>query len=186
MNLKLISGPTQKPVTLAEAKSHLRVVQDNEDALIESLIVAAREWCEDFQNKSYLTQTWKLTFDELQFGTIEIPKPPLQSIDNIVLVETDGTENSVTDYEVDDNSTPGRLLINSYPDVEMQKMSGLQITFTAGHQTADDVPEKVKSAIKLLVGHWYKNREAVIKGSVPRPLKMAVKSLLSQDRVVPI
>jgi len=48
------------------------------------------------------------------------------------------------------------------------------------------VPEKVKSAIKLLVGHWYKNREAVVTGTVPRPLEMAVQSLLSQNRVIPV
>ena len=178
--------PDQEPITLEEAKNHLRVHHDLEDALIESLITAAREWCEDFQNRAYLTQEWVLYFDELQYDVIRIPRPPLQQVNSIVVVGADDVQHDVTDYEVDDNPNPARLKINEYPAVDTRELSSLQIEYTAGHESPDDVSDKVKNAIKLLVGHWYKNREAVVAGTVPRPLEMAVTSLLSQNRIMPI
>ena len=47
MSLTLVSPPAAEPVTLAEAKSHLKLDTSDEDTLIASLITAARaraEW----------------------------------------------------------------------------------------------------------------------------------------------
>ena len=187
MQKQRIEPPQQEPITLEEVKSHLRIINDEEDDYIKSLITTARQDCEKFQNRAYYTQKWKLALDKLQNGIITIPRPPCQSIDRIVLVNNEGTEHEVTDYETDLISEPARLKIEDYPSVNLQEMSGLQIEYTAGYETVDDIPDNVKHAIKLLIGEWYAMREnAIATGAVPQEIPDGVKRLLSKDRVMPV
>jgi len=113
MGLKLVTPPSVEPITLSEAKLHLRVIQDNEDALIESLITAAREYCEDFQNRAYVEQTWKLTFDEWPEFPFELPKPPLISVEKIEYKDDEGnvTEWDDDNYVVDEYSFLPRVAL---------------------------------------------------------------------------
>ena len=64
MNLTLKTAPETEPVSLNEAKAFLRVDSDEDDNYITSLIKTAREWCEDYQHRAYITQTWELNFLE--------------------------------------------------------------------------------------------------------------------------
>src|SRR5512139_1421702 len=81
MGVKLITAPTSEPVTLAEAKLQCRVDISTDDTLIGNLITAAREWCEAHDWRVYMPQTWELYLDDWPtLSTVEIPKPPLQSI----------------------------------------------------------------------------------------------------------
>lgn len=189
MGTKLITPPDTEPITLTEAKAHLRVIHNDEDNLIKTEISAAREYCEGFQNRAYYTQTWKLIKDAYIIDEIiDIPYPPLQSLDSFVIIDVDDTEYDVTEYTLDDASEHARLIIDDYPsmDADLRDIAGVQITFTAGHTSTDKISEKAKQAIKLLIGHMHENRQAVITGDVPRKLLMSVKSLLWQNRVVPV
>jgi hypothetical protein len=81
MALKQKVAPAVEPLTLEEAKNHLRVDADidEDDALINNLIAAARQDCEKFQNRAYITQTWELWLDAWpEKDYIELPLPPLQ------------------------------------------------------------------------------------------------------------
>jgi len=191
MALKLITGPVEEPVTLAEAKAHLRVDITDDDALITSLITAAREYCEGFQNRAYITQIWKLTLDDFPNMPIKIPKPPLQSVDKIEIKDEDGniTVWDPSNYVVDTDSEPGRVLLapdGLWPSVTLYPANGIQITFTAGYGDASAVPQRVKQAILLLVAWWYEQRETVVVGSVVNQAPFAVNALLWPERVVPV
>jgi uncharacterized phiE125 gp8 family phage protein len=193
MALKLITPPALEPVTLAEAKAHIRVDGNDEDALITSLITAAREYCEGFQNRSYITQTWGLWLDSFPSEDyIRIPLPPLQSVASIKYYGTDNAEYTMdaADYFVDDKSEPGRAVLaynKTWPTTALRPANGVCIEFVAGYgDAASDVPQKAKQAILLLIGHWYANREAILTGSVSKEIEFAVKALLSMDRVVPV
>jgi hypothetical protein len=79
MSLKQTVSPLIEPVDLATVKLHLRIDTDDEDTLITSLIAAAREDCEAFQNRAYINQTYELWLDSFPSKDyIEIPLPPLQ------------------------------------------------------------------------------------------------------------
>lgn len=190
MALKLITPPVIEPVTLEEAKSHCRIDGNDEDFLITSLIVAAREHCEGFQNRAYITQTWQLWLDYWPPGSIiPIPKPPLQSVVDVKYYDTNDTEETLatTDYFVDDKSDPGRLMLKALPAVVLRPVNGVCVEFTAGYgDDAEAVPQKVKQAMLLLIGHWHESREAIITGTITREVEFAVRSLLWLDRVVPI
>jgi uncharacterized phiE125 gp8 family phage protein len=164
-----------------------------EDDYIKSLIKAAREYCQDFQNRAYITQTWELWLDEWPGKDFfKIPLPPLQDITEILYYGTDDYEYTMDDddYFIDDKSEPGRVCLNygkSWPGVTLRSHNGICITFEAGYgDTAVDVPEKVKQAMLLLVGHWYENREdVVLTGGIGQPVKVprAVDDLLWLERV---
>lgn len=188
--LALVTPPAQEPVTLDEAKVHLRVDDDTEDAYIESLIAAAREWCENYQRRAYITQVRELQLDGFpRRPWIRLPRPPLQQVTAIKYVRADGTE-AIFDpslYVVDTASQPGRVLLApeaSWPSVDLQPGGAVRITYTCGYgDTPDTVPAGVRAAILLLVGHWYAHREAVITATVSKELEFAVTALLGQDRV---
>lgn len=191
--LKLVTPPTIEPVTLDEAKLHLKVDGADDDNSILGLITAAREYCEGFQNRAYITQTWQLWLDSWPNGSvIPIPRPPLQSVASVLYYGADGAEYTMAaaEYFVDDKSEPGRLALNYYktwPAVTLWPANGVCVEFTAGYgDGAEAVPQKVKQAMLLLIGQWYENREAAIAGIVSGEIEFAVRSLLWLDRVVPI
>lgn len=201
MTLKLITKPKSEPVTLEEAKAHLRVINGAEDSLINGLITTAREYCESYQNRAYITQTWELWLDKWpEKNFIKIPKPPLQSVQSVKFYSIDGTEYTLDtgEYYVDDKSEPGRISLaynKSWPSVTLRPINSICVTFTAGYlptgegeneDPAGNVPQAVKQAVKLLIGHWYENREAVLKGAVSKEIEFAVQQLLWTNRGVPI
>ena len=74
--LELVSGPEIEPVTLAEAKRHLREYDDvtTNDADITALIQGAREWVEQYTARALIDQTWRLTFgDSVAVDRVTVP-----------------------------------------------------------------------------------------------------------------
>ena len=174
MNWKITTQPEAEPVSLSEAKLHLRVSHDDEDDLIGSLISAARKWCEDYQGRSYVTRTITAKVDE--FGSsIDLPRPPIQSVTSVKYTDSDGTEITVDsdDYEVD--TIGDKVISDEWPDEQ------LEVAYVAGYGDAADVPDLFKAAIKLIVGHLYENREQVTSLRV-QDLPMGVVHLLDLDR----
>jgi len=190
MALKLIIPPTTEPITLQEAKNHLRVDGTDDDVLIQSLITTAREYCEAFQNRAYITQTWEMTLDSFPQMPLKLPRPPLQSVSSIKYIDQNGVETlfDAANYIVDTDSEPGRITLVPgifWPSVILKPIGGVKIRFVAGYGDATKVPMMVKQAILLLIGHWYENREATAE-RLPREIEFAVHALLWPDRVVPV
>lgn len=161
----------------------------SEDSLITSLIAAARDWCESFQNRAYVTQSWYLILESFPSDDyVEIPKPPLQSVASIKYYGTDNTEYTMTatDYFVDSDSERGRIVLaynKSWPTTTLRPANGVIIEFTAGYGAASAVPEKIKAATKLILGHLYEHREEVVE-KVLTKVPTAAESLLWQDKIV--
>lgn len=191
MALQLVTAPTVEPVTVSDAKDHLRIDDDKDDVLIESLITAAREWAEKYQNRAYLTQTWDLFFDDYPAEPFSLPKPPLQSVTHIKYYDTDETETEFSSdyYQVDTASFKGRIALDygqEWPTTTLRSMNGFVVRFIAGYgDDASDVPEAVKTAIKMIVAELYENREVSdIRTHFEVPF--AVKSLLGLERIWPL
>jgi uncharacterized phiE125 gp8 family phage protein len=185
MALKLITDPSAEPVTVAEAKTHLRVDHSDEDTYIGLLIKTARQWVEEYTRRAILTQTWTLSLDAVPGSRIALPRPPLQSVTHIKFYdEADAaTTVSSTFYQVDTSGEPGRVLLKStgyWPSVSlMRPAAGVVVTYVAGWTAAGSVPEPFKQAIKLLVGHLYENREDVTQSNglmvtIPMGAKMVL------------
>lgn len=193
LKLKLVVPPEIEPVTLQEANAH--IVEENQDSLIRvsELIVAAREYCERFQERQYITATWELWLDSWPSREyISIPRPPLQTVLSVKYFGSDGKEHVMkeTDYITDPISEPGRIVLNhnkSWPSCALRPVNGIAIRFVAGYgDSPSDVPRVARQAILMLIGHWHDNREATTIGVVAREMPFSVNSLLWPERVMPV
>lgn len=178
-------APASEPISLAEAKLHCRVDADvvDEDGLIADLVKAAREYCETTVFQAFALSSWRLSMDVFPPWELEVPLSPLVAVQSIQYrASEDGLLRTMdpTLYVVDTDARPGRLTpiwAGYWPTLRVQT-NAVQISFTAG-VSPSDVPARVRQAIRLLVGHWYENREAVSSGSVGAEVKLAVDALLN-------
>lgn len=162
--ITLIVGPDEEPVTTAEAKEHLRVTHSDHDALIDALLLSARNHIDGksgWLGRALITQTWELRLDSFQHE-ITIPLPPLQSVTSIKYIDTDGAEQTLpTDvYQItsDDPGTIVEAYGQSWPSTRDEK-EAVRIVFVAGYGYADDVPEPIKTAMKFHVEALYDKDE---------------------------
>lgn len=185
LTINRTSAPATEPLLLSEVKTHLRVDGTDEDALIVSLIAAAREYVESFTRRALITQTWTRRLGDFA-NTIDLPRPPLQSVSSITYTDLQGDSQTVTAsvYDVDTDSEPGAVTLGYqqvWPSVRNERLP-VTITYVAGYGTASDVPQAIKQAIMMLVAHWYEHRQFA--GDEMAELPMAVHSLLWPYRIL--
>lgn len=175
MALFLVTAPTEEPIALDEAKLHLKVDATSEDALIDALIIAAREYVETFTHRALLPQTWDYKLDSFPCtsdGEIWLPKPPVTSVTSITYLDTAGASqtwastNYLTDLPTGPKArkariTPAYAVI--YP-ATYNVLNAVTARFVCGYTNTTAltaVPESLKAAMKLMIGHWYAFREPV-------------------------
>lgn len=195
MNLKIFTPTAVEPVSLADIVAHLRIDSSDEDALLLSMIEAARDYCESYQNRAYITQTWELALESFpSVSEISLPRPPLQSAPiapTVKYYDTADVETTMAtaDYMVDTYAEPGRIVLKygkTWPSTMLRPANGVIIKYVAGYgATAAFVPERIIQAIKLLVGHMFENRESTNIKEL-KEVPFAVHSLLGLDRIWPI
>ncbi len=178
MGLKLVTPPEVEPVTLAEAKAHLRLETTADDAFVTSLIPAARELVEIFLRRALITQTWELTLDGFPWNrylvysvsAIDIPRPPLQSVEWIKYTDTAGQVQTMRpdQYVVDASSDQmGRVALawTEFWPLTRYTINSVAIRFKAGYgDSPEDVPPGIRLAICRQVSDLYENREDVVIG----------------------
>jgi len=180
MSLTLNTPPATEPVTLAEAKAHLKVDTADEDALIGSLVTAARARAEWHTGRALVTQGWTLWLDGWPpDGIAEIPLPPLQAVTEVALHTSDGVRTVLdsTAYRVDTASEPGRLVFSAEPPC-LRPQDGVEIAFRAGYGGAAAVPQPIKEAVLEIVADLYTHR-----GDEYGPVGLAGQALLAPYRI---
>ena len=188
------TAPAVEPVTLAEAKAHLRVDVSDDDAYIGTLITAAREWCEQYLDRTLVNTQWVMRFDRFPTdGThdIELPRPPMVSSGTATAVALTFTfENGTTStystasYRVDRASTPGavKTLYGQTWPPHLLDDNAVSVTWWAGYgASGSSVPAAIRSAVLMLVGLFYEKRMAADAGSLAE-VPFGVKSLLDAHR----
>lgn len=187
MRLALDTAPAEEPVSLEEAKDHLRVDTTAEDAAIASWIESARVEAERASGRALVTQTWEGKLDRFpECEVIEFPRPPLQSVTSIKYIDTNGTLQTLSSstYTVDTSGIVGRVYLNyseSWPLTRIEP-NAVRIVFVAGYGGASDVPEPFRSWILLRVGERYALREGTVTGTIATRLPN-VDTLVMGERV---
>jgi uncharacterized phiE125 gp8 family phage protein len=165
MSLQLITPPSSEPVALADAKAFLKVDVTDDDALIGSLITAARARTEWHTGRALMTQSWVLWLDLWPIcGIIEIPLPPLVGVTQVATYALDDTMQVIdpATYIVDAASQPARIAQRKpFPPPllpPLRPVNAVSIAFNAGYGDATAVPIAICQAIKCIVADLYTNR----------------------------
>lgn len=181
----LIEAPASEPLSLAEAKTYLRVAHDTEDALIGSMISAARMQVESHTRRALITQTWRIVLDRWpSSAAIVSPVSPLREI-VAARVRDEAGEAQELDADIfipNTASSPGLIAFDAGRVIHpSQDVAGIEIDIEAGYGAASDVPAPLVQAIRLLLARAYEfrgqdeNNEAMPEG---------IAELLAPYRVV--
>jgi uncharacterized phiE125 gp8 family phage protein len=187
--LERVSGPAVEPLSLDEAKLHLRLEGGEEDALVAALIKATREMAERHTGRALITQGLRLWLDRWPCGrrSIDLPRPPLASVASVTVYDADDSPSPVEPaaWLADRIATPGRLVLRAgvTAPVSGRVANGIAIDYEAGYGPAGtDVPEPIRRGMALLLGHLFESREAG--GLGQRPLPLGVEALWAPYRLV--
>ncbi len=190
-SLEVSTAPASEPITTALAKVHLRETLSDatNDTYIDSLVTVARKYVEQVCSIAMITQTCKLYLDRFPVSSAAIclPRSPAIAISSITYVDTDGATQtwSSAEYALDVKSRPSRLYLaynSTYPSTRPIS-NAVTITYTAGYgASASSVPADLIHAMKLLITHWYENRESSTPGSLT-DIPFGVKALLNEYRL---
>ncbi len=190
-SLHVKTAPLGEPITRAEAKRHLRVDSDitTEDVLIDGLIQAAREWAENYCRRSFVKRTYELRMDCFP-DEIRLPRGPAIGVTSISYLDSGGSTAtmSAANYQVDIYSTPPRIQTvfgGTWPVPQTGKLNAVTVEYTAGYDTGspdndygENVPQAIKSALLLIIGHLFENRELAAERQLFEA-PFAVKALLA-------
>jgi uncharacterized phiE125 gp8 family phage protein len=187
MSAILLVPPAAEPWTVAEAKAFLRVEHGDDDAIIASLISAARSHVEALTRRALLTQSWRFVLDAWPAdGRLSLRMGPLRSVIAARVFDAAGNAHSI------DVAT---FVVDAAADVIASPCWSLPLPgrFTAGIELdvqlgygalASNVPDALRHAIRMLLAHWYENRGlAAIGGSVAM-LPAGVAALVAPYRVL--
>ena len=193
--LNLITDAVDEPVTLAQAKDHLRIDGTTEDAYIQSLIYAARKAIEGEINRPIGEQTFELGISKWPDLKIELPRLPFQSLISIKYTVEAGTVTTLHDTESSpaveseifhtdegDDYTPGTLYLKSgesWPSDTLAPGYPIRIRFTAG---ITDLSEDLYHAHLLTLAHLFEHRETVTEGQPMTEVPMSAKWLCQPHR----
>lgn len=174
MGLLLVTPPATTPVTVAEARAFLKINSAAEDSTLNIIIAGLTDYFEGaygILGRAFAPQTWELTLDAFPTTEIEIPLPPLISVDSVKYDDGDGIEQTVDpgDYYVDIVSQVGWVVPItgvSWPST-LSAANALRIRFTAGYAT---LPPSMKLGLLTAIGLKHENRDMTNDALLQHPL----------------
>lgn len=174
------AGPAVEPLGLTAAKAHLRVVADDEDALIVAMAAAARGVVEDFLRQRLIAQTWRLTLHGFPRAVV-LPFWPVISVVQVAYDDPEGgAQVLATDKWRLLRERPMRIVPvegETWPEVRRDG-NAVRVDVRTGYGDGPGhVPPAIMAAMKLTLGSLYENREDVMAGSASR-LPLSAQSLL--------
>ena len=158
-------------ISLDDARRQCRIVDDSEDESLQTYIDSAR----GFLESNYAVALSESAFEsDFRVSTkyqnrFYIPMRPLLSVESAVL---DGVE-----------IAPPAIRIGTYVAFlefpqDLPQGSYLTVKYTAGYRDGQ-IPEEIKQAARLLVAHYYDNRNPETSQSVNR-IEYAVEALMAK------
>ena len=198
MNFKLkpTNNVTNEPVSLATAQLHLKLdlvgspPSHPDDALVLSMITAARQDAEKYTGLAVAYQTYQLALDAFPRHAIDLGIWPVSQVVSITYVDRAGVTQtlSAANYTLDTFARPSVIHPTViWPDTK-EMPNAVVVTFRAGFTDGQSpnsypVPKAITQAMLLMIGHLYENREAVNVGSIVTTYPLGYLHLLTPHRL---
>lgn len=174
---QLIVAPVAEPVSVDELRTHTVIDDPSDDGYLLALITRARKRFEKNTGRLLVAQTWECAFDQLP-RIIELPKTPVQTVDSVSVLNTDGTytELSSSTYRVIKHGLLTQIMPMpnvQWPCLSVSAPDAVVVRYTVGHASIVESGERIdkttiidkgtyelaKQAIMILCADWYINRE---------------------------
>jgi len=182
----LLTPPAVEPLSLAEAKTFLRIETADDDPLIAALIAAGRIHVEKQTGLALVTQVWRLVLDCWPENGRIVGRPaPMKALIAARVFDFDGEARAVDQrfFVLD----PSKSTLSFRPwtlPMPTRIAAGIELDITAGFgDTAANVPEPLRQAVRLFVAHWYENR-GVVGGMQGAPLPANAAALVAPYRIL--
>lgn len=188
--IRRVTAPSVEPLTLAQVKSHLRIVSTQDDANIPNWITAARQEAERLTGEKFITQTWELTYSRFPPGVFPLSDSidsfgpaswfgfssasflleqvrPVKIINSIKYLDVAGAQQTQdpTTYSLLADTQKPRIIsgLDQIWPMTAPVENAVVVNLDAGFgDTAADVPGLYIQAMLLMCGHFSENREAVV------------------------
>jgi uncharacterized phiE125 gp8 family phage protein len=184
---QVITPASTYPVSLTEAKSHLKVDTTADDTYITSIIKAATQLSEEYTNRFFIDTVIDQTCSDFaQLQTLF--KSKVSAVAHVKYYDSDNSLQtlSATIYDTQLQYEPSQIQLaddKSFPTIT-KRNDAVVARYTVGYgSAASDVPEIIKQAILLTIGNFYQNRNSVVIGRIATELPMNVKWLLDTYKV---
>lgn len=184
---EVITPPVGVPVSFDNASDWCRDIDAADTEIVNMLIAAAVEYCEDFTNRVFVERTYAGKYSGVclsiyePYPFAELRRAPLISVDE---VQVNGVVLDAADYIVKESSSFSRVLFSSLPTLDNDDTAyPIEITFQAGYGDKDTQPDWVSTVLKQMTLFWYENR-----GDVSTDKKQLIpfvaKAILKQNRII--
>lgn len=190
--LELVTAPVKEPVSLAEIKDHLRVDGTDDDAGLYAYRTAARRMLESMTSRAWISQTWdwKLNAFPGNGAPLVLPLPPLQSVTSVTYIDEAGASQTwaSSNYTVDTPDDERGSIHTNYNvtrPTTRDVVNAVTVRFVAGYgDDPADVPEPLRVALLMMVGHMYEHREPVAVGAgAAVSIPFTVEALVAEYRL---
>lgn len=170
--ITLISTSTTEPITLAQAKQHLKMDGiDDDDDLITALIASSREIAERTTGRDLVRRQWSYKINDFPAGILPLPKAPVASVETVTYIDTSGNQQTLGAdvYGVNADWTAPYLYLKhdqQWPATRTQ-FAAVTINFTSGYpydagaspvDERENIPHGIIAAIKIILRDLYDNR----------------------------
>ncbi len=162
--LKILTASTVEPVSAAEVRAQLRLDDIEQDAMIGSLIMAARQGIEGILGRTFTTTTYQLFYNKFPVE-IELPMPPYQTpVTHIKYIDIDGEQQTLSSalYQTDLISEPGRIIpaySKTWPSTR-NDLNAVEIQYIAGYgDNSVDIPQPIRQLVTGIAVDLYEHPE---------------------------
>lgn len=201
MKYQITNETVTQPISLNEARTHLRVEPFGypsvhpDDDYIQSTIVAAKQWVEQYIERPLVTKTIEYYVSQFE-PSFDLPTLPIQDVQSIKYLATDNTIKTVAIdvYKLKTYSDSAKIILaygKSFPTDVIHEENSITLTVTAGYTNGGSpdtypLPAPIKAAMLLIIANLYENRQEDVLGNTRisfNSLPLGVYNLLQPYRM---
>lgn len=186
---RLVTPPAEPLLPLEVARAQCNVTGSHDDDLLQAYVTAATTFLDGYSGilgRALVKQTWKQSYSGFS-AMLRLSLAPVLKIESLTYLDATGEPQTVdpAHYDLYEDGLGALVYFDQgwHAPQTANKPNAVTITYEAGYGDPEDVPEPIRQAARLLVGHWYESREAVAEGN-QNPVPYAVDALIAPYRRV--